>query len=246
MKTMALLMAAAMGCPALAAEQKSKAPATPAGHGSEMIAGMDITIGADGSIANVLPAATLPEPIRQLLLKRVPQWRYEVPMWEGKPASVAHHLILRLVAMPTTSGGFVLRILGQGSEWHAGSEYSPKAPNYPEAAMRQEIGGTFSYALRLGQDGRIDRVRRLYPETLSDSIRKSMDEAAQYALRATRYRPVIVNGVAVVCETNLPYVFTPAGKRDVPKEKIPEFARAGLETPCPKLTLSTNIENMIL
>ena len=67
MAKIALLMAAAMGIPALAAAQNANAPATPANHASEMIAGMDITIAPDGTIANVVPAATLPEPIRHAI-----------------------------------------------------------------------------------------------------------------------------------------------------------------------------------
>lgn len=241
LSTMLLAFSAAV------AAQKATAPTASATPARELVAGMDITIAADGSVTRVVPAATLPEPIRQLLIKRVSQWRYEVPMWQGKPARLSSYLILRLLAVPTTAGGFVLRVSGVGGEWHIGSGFGPKPPQYPQAAMRQEIGGTFSYALRLGQDGSVESVRRLYPEAVLDSIRKSIDAAAQTTLLSSRFRPVRVDGAAVACEIALPIVFTPASKSpDGYMEKIPDSARQPLITPCPKLALLTKIENTML
>lgn len=243
---MAWLVAAATGLPMVAAAQQANAPVTSAAKGSDIIAGMDLLVAADGTVASVNPAAALPEPLRQQLVKRVSQWRYEVPMWEGQPASVTHHLILRLLAMPTTTGGFAIRIAGVGSEWHAGSEYVPKTPVYPQAAMRQNIGGVFSYALQLRPDGSVEGVRRLYPETLSDGIRKSIDVAAKAALLGSRYRPVVVNGVAIACEVALPIVFSAPDQPSDTKPRMPESARDALRSPCPTLVLSTHIENTML
>ena len=244
--TLALLLATTPGLPLLAAPQGMNAAAQSVTQATEVIAGTNITIEKDGTVGNVVPDTALPEPIRQLLVKRVSQWRYEVPMWEGNPASVAHHLIVRLMAVPTTGGGFALRVSGLGNEWNAGSEFGPRPVMYPEAAMRQGIGGTFSYVVRIGQDGNVDRVRRLLPETVSDRVRKSLDEASRTALLTSRFRPFVVNGLAVACEISLPMSFIPPGKRDAPKEELPALASAALESPCPKPVLITQIENTLL
>lgn len=230
-----------------AGAQNTAAPASPANQSREMVAGMEITIAPDGSVTRVLPATTLPEPVRQLLVKRVSQWRYEIPLWNGKPAQVDSYLILTLLAVPTTTGGFVLRVSKLGGEWDLQSGFGPGVPVYPESAMRREIGGVFAYALRLRPDGNVETVRRIYPEKASDPIRKAIDESAQRGLSRSRFRPHVVGGVAVTCEIALPITFTPPDANGLSKEKIPDgMLDAALRTPCPKLALETKIENTML
>lgn len=227
----------------VAAEASSAAAA----QGTLLSTGMEVTIAADGSVARVVPDAKLPEPLRQLLIKRVMQWRYSPGVWQGAPAETATHLVLRLLAVPTTQGGFVLRVLGTGGNVDSESGYTPTPPKYPFEAQRKNIQGNFAYSMRILEDGSVTDVVRLFPEEISDKYMKAMDEASQEAIRTSRLRPVVVNGVAVACDRPFYMEFRTDGPAKEPLKPIdikPYWSK--MKVPCPVADLQTKIEGTLL
>ena len=211
----------------------------------EILAAIDLVVAADGSVSGVVPDATLPEPLRKLLIARVSQWRYQVPTWQGKAAQVSTRLLLRLQAVPTTTGGFVMRVLGPSLERNEEPRYSLKAPDYPQTASRKRLGGTFIYVLRVEADGSFTSIQRKYPEDTSEKPMQALDESAQKAIMASKWRPFVVNGAPVSCEMLLPIVFLlPGVEPPAPVDSKP--FQAALTDACPELTLETKIENTIL
>ena len=246
-KLLLLIAATASALPTMAAGQNTKFPTAPATPVRELIVAMDVTIAPDGAVASVVPDATLPEPMRQLLVKRVSQWRYEVPMWQGKPAKLSSRLALRLLAVPTTTGGFVMRVVSTAGEDGTGTPFGRVAPIYPHSAVRRGVGGTFVYSQRVHADGHVTDIKRLYPEDVSNKMIKAMDESSQLSLRASRWRPVVVNDEPVACDLITPINFRSAGTDVAGKLPVDTKAmRGALAQPCPSTWLKTKIENTIL
>lgn len=208
---------------------------------------MEVNIAADGAVTGVVADAKLPEPLRQLLAKRVSQWRYAPIVWQNAPAQASTHLILRLLAVPTTGGGFALRVLSTGSESDIGSGYGPQPPKYPPEAQRKNIQGNFAYSIRILDDGSVTDVVRLYPEEVAGKHIKAMDDSSQDAIRAYRLRPIVVNGAPISC--NMPFYmeFRTQTPSQEPLEPIDlKLYWPKMKVPCPRFDLQTKIENTLL
>lgn len=239
-----LATAAILFCGTDVAAQTSSAAAA---QGTQLSAGMEVTIAGDGSVTRVVPDAKLPEPLRQLLIKRVMQWRYSPIVWHGVAAETTTHLVLRLLAVPTTAGGFVLRVLGMGNEADIGSGYGPTPPKYPFEAQRNNIHGNFAYSIRTLEDGSVTDAVRLFPEEVADKYMKAMDESSQEAIRTFRLRPVVVNGAAVACDRPFYMEFRTEGSVKEPLKPIdmkPYWS--SMKAPCPRTDLQTKIEGTML
>jgi len=224
--------------------QAQQAAAGPGTDAQDILAGMQVVVAADGSVASVVPDATLPEPIRAGLVKRVSQWHYKIPMWQGRPVSTSTRLGLRLQAVPTTSGGYALRVMDTTYVPDPDPRYGLQPPDYPTWLRRRHIGGSLAYAIRIGIDGRPADARRRYPDGPLDAAGAAFDEVARAAIALWLWHPFLVNGAPVACDVLIPMTFTVEG--DVPPvEPDRKSLEAGLER-CPATELETKIEGVLL
>lgn len=205
----------------------------------------DVVVAADGSVVQVIPAADLAEPIRALLIKRVSQWRYQAPLWHGQPVQLTTHMGLRLQAVPTTTGGFAVRVLRIETRFDKDSEWGPRAPDYPDGAQRRGVGGQFVYAMRVETDGSLTNAKRIFPEKDGDKYAVALDEAALASISESRWRPSIVNGSPVACDVLFPITFSTQDSEPLPAIDLKQY-KDGMKDPCPSAKLETKIENTIL
>lgn len=214
---------------------------------AEMRAGFDVEIAADGRVTAVRPDDKVPVPIRDLLIRRVAEWRYEPAKWQGKAVASANHTILRLGAVPTTQGGYALRILGMAGETlDDGSKFGMSPPKYPPEAQRRSAVGTFHYQVNIDREGRTTGVRLLVPEEAAlDSSAKRLDRAAQEAIREWRIRPAKADGEPVACSWISTMSFS-VGDKPAPRPEEIDALKSLLPDPCPMPELRTKIEGLIL
>lgn len=224
---------------------------TPATRAAEFSAEMDISVATDGSVASVVPDATLPAPVRQLLVQRVSQWRYRPATWQGRNVPYDTRVALRLQGVPTTQGGYALRVLGFGSLRNPESRW-PAPPRYPPSAQRQGIGGTFIYAVMIDTDGDVAELRLIDSPQIGGKYQKELDQASREAILAGKFSPAKVEGNAVACVRLVPMSF--ATGEPIPDTKEAREARKAMlnalrgqvAESCPLATLETEIENTLL
>lgn len=207
-------------------------------------ASMDVVVAADGSVASVTPDAALSAPIRAGLIRRVSQWRYSVPMWQGRAVSLGIRLGIRLQPVPTTSGGFALRIIGEKYVPDPDPQYRMKPPRYPRHENRFGRGGVLVYTLRVDTAGGVSDVRLVYPDGPLDSSGKAFDLASREAFAAARFRPVLVDGTPVACTRSIPITFTAAGNEPPAAPDLDPLKDDPQK--CPQTTLQTRIEGVLL
>ena len=234
---LALLVAMA---PLVAIGQDAAAPATTV---SEIKAGMTVVVAADGSVASVVPDAGLSEPIRAGLIKRVSQWRYKVPMWEGRAVSLEIRQGVRLQFVATTSGGYAVRVVGPAYVKDPDPRFALVPPRYPKRENIRGVTGTFAYAMRVGVDGHLSQIRRIYPEGGLDRYAKALDAAALASIEGEMRRPILVDGVPVSCEVTFPFTFLVDGAK--PEKLDLKPLEVGMQK-CPVTELETRIEGTLL
>jgi hypothetical protein len=239
-----ILYALALSIGAMAPSAYAQQAAASPGSAQDILAGVQVAVAADGSVASVEPDAALPEPIRAGLAKRVSQWHYKVPVWQGQAVSTSKRQGLRLQAVPTTSGGYALRVLGETWVPDSDPRYVLQPPDYPTWLRRKDIGGWLAYAIRVGTDGRPADARRRYPDGPLDAVGTAFDEVARAAIALWLWHPFLVNGVPVACDVFVPMTFTVAGDAP-PVEPDRKPLEAGLER-CPETELETKIEGTLL
>jgi hypothetical protein len=236
-KALALAVVFTMPLAAAAAGQEVATPA-------EIVAAMDVVVAPDGAVASVVPDPGLPELLRDMLRKRVSQWRYRVPMWHGAPASLLIHTRLILQPVPTTTGDFALRIAPTRS-LAPGPGFDLKLPAYPRSALVAKVGAQFVYLVHLQPDGSMAQATRLVPEGLLDQHGRELDAAGLDAVRASRQPPLLANGAAIGCDLLYPMTFTPPqGDAHSP----PDLAALKSDMPdlCPNTELETKVEGTML
>lgn len=224
----------ASGCLAVAAAaREADAP---------LFAAMEVGIAADGSVAKVEPDTELPQPLRDLLIARVSQWRFEPPQWQGRSVSTSTHLLLRLQEVPTP-GGSALRVVFRQYEKGSRFKYGLPTQKYPPKAARKKKGGEFVYAVRIGKDGAPIGVERKLPKVIDDEYLEAMDEESQSSIMRALWRPFVVDGQAVECNFVYPVSFS----MDEGPSPTPDVAAAGaIPDVCPTGQLLTRIENSML
>jgi hypothetical protein len=228
--------------PGAHAQQAAASPGTGA---QDILAGVQVVVAADGSVASVVPDAALPEPIRAGLVKRVSRWHYKAPMWQGQPVSISMRQGLRLQAVPTTSGGYALRVVGEAYVPDPDPKYVLQWPDYPTSLRRKKIEGALTYAIHVGADGRATDVRRRYPEGSLDAAGQALDESARAAIALSSWHPFLANGTPVECDLLYPVVFMMKDGAPPPAESHSESLATGLQL-CPKAALETKIEGTLL
>lgn len=215
---------------------------------------MRIQVAGDGSVSSVTPDAALPDAVRQLLVRRVTQWRFKPVLWQGKPASVTNDWALRAQLVPTTQGGQVLKVV-------EAQLFDPKqqmvAPRYPESAMRSEVSASFIYAVTQRRNGELVEPRLVWSqgEGGESSWLRTFEEAIHASLADSRLPEVVIDGAAIECMRIVPFDFRMATSDGNAKESpaLAEARRIAMEawearTPdqCPMPKLETAIAGTIL
>jgi len=73
-------------------------------------------------------------------------------------------------------------------------------PSYPEEAKRKKIQGRVRLGVVVAQDGSVEQVRVVSGNPL-------LTQAAMEAVRAWKYKPILLNGQAVEVETTVDVIF---------------------------------------
>ena len=180
------------------------------------VVAMDVAIAPDGRIVRVQPDADVADPVRQALLRRVPEWRYAPPAWEGRQVELTRRLALRLQFAPVKGGGgYALRVAGQAFD----PGIRAAAPRYPQRALRRGVGGQFSYRVTLGAAGAPTRATLISPSPTDDPIMAELEAAARETLESWRWPVPLVDGHPVACDLLVPIRFTP--RQDDAPESAP-------------------------
>lgn len=219
------------------AKAQDSATAPPPGF----IAAMDVVVAADGHVVRVEPDNDVVGPVRAALLRRVPEWRYAPPMWEGRPVEVTTRLALRLHFVPVSGGGYAMRV----AEAAPDPAIRTTAPEYPRRAMRRGIGGTFIYRVSVGEDGTASDVERTSDLLSDDPLVAELEAVAKKTLERWRWPVPLVDGRLVTCQLRVPIAFIPESggtsvPRQVPQPEIP------FERPCPTPALQTPVAGLLL
>ena len=90
------------------------AGAAPAFAQDPLVADMRIHVGPDGSVLEVVPDEAVPVSLHGMLRDRVSKWTFSIPTWHGRPVSTWTPYTLWLQPVPTTTGGFALRVVAPG------------------------------------------------------------------------------------------------------------------------------------
>ena len=207
--------------------------------GDALVLDMRIHVGADGHVIEVVPDESVPVELRELLVSRVSQWQFSVPVWQGHAVSLWKPYTLWLEPVPTTSGGYALRVAPPGVR-EPGRDDARPVPVYPESLMRRRVGGNFVYLVRAAADGTLLDVRRRYPEGELDRDQRRLDESSIAAIRASEWPAPIVDGAPVGCTRLYPIVFTIDAEAP-PVQQLVEPLRSGVDDLCPQTQLESEV-----
>lgn len=201
--------------------------------------GMYVDIAADGRVTAAVPeAGTLPA-LGDALAKRALHWHYVPAVWEGKPVAVRQWLNLQIEPVPTTGGGYAIRILGPGTRPDPLSHMPP--PAFPRKAMIAGTNALLVYRVRVAEDGSMSVVELLEPDSVKGHV-KSLDKVSRAAIADFRRPPILVDGVAIACEMRFPMGFFTTKKIPMPDlSKLEPLARE-----CPGAKLETELAGTML
>ncbi len=209
------------------------------------------TVQADGKLADIQPDATLPEAIQSMIRKRAVTWRYKPKQWQGKPYSSPIAQTIKAVAVPTTQGGFALRIeevAGQMRFVAKREEGVLMPPPYPHELRRRGVSAILVYSVLYDEVGKPQQVDLVYPSALDRDI-KRFDEAARNAIAKWKATHEFA-GVPIACRANVPITFQVEnadgtyGSLRVPPEVVAYFDK--YTDMCPSTKLETPVKDTFL
>lgn len=164
---------------------------------------VEFTTDGDGRVreAKVIGAPTdaTNATVQQALLKKARDWRFEPFAWQGKPASSTFTRFIDVEIVPTTSGGFALRVKGVNKFKFAylGPESLPK-----EEGIRYEgKHGQYLMVFRVDADveGRPLKVERAVPDNRFPKGMDALVARKETMLQGWRQAPAVVDGTPVAC-----------------------------------------------
>lgn len=138
----------------------------------------------------------LSAPVKSLVAKVVPQWRFEPVLLHGKPVNAKARMNLRVVASRsgTAKDSITIRIgstyfgdmkSAQGIEMH-----KRRWPVYPQMAIKARAGGTVYLVAELASDGTVKRIAveqvnltSVGPERVVKRLREALAEASIDAVK---------------------------------------------------------------
>lgn len=137
--------------------------------------------------------------VQQALLKKARDWRFEPFAWQGKPAASTFTRFIDVEIVPTTSGGFALRVKGVNKFKFAylGPDSLPK-----EEGIRYEgKHGQYLMVFRVDADveGRPVKVERALPDNRFPKGMDALVARKETMLQGWRQPPAVVDGTPVAC-----------------------------------------------
>lgn len=169
------------------------------------------TVQADGSVTDIEPDATLPEPIKTMIRTRVATWRFNPPQWKGKAAaSTRIQQSIKAVPVATAQGGFVLRIGGvtgpvEVDSPQRGKDFQIMPPRYPSVLQRRGVNAVLIYAVLFDEAGKPLQVDLVYPSERNRDISR-LDEVAREGIAKWTW-PKTFEGKPISCREGVPVVF---------------------------------------
>lgn len=134
---------------------------------SSLLVTGSIDIAIDGTVSahRVDQPEKLPQPVRDLVAKAVPQFRFEPPVVDGKPVEGRAKMGLRIVATPHESGDYRIRLANAsfGHQADPANKDRPRPhkmtpPVYPAAAYQSNVSGTVYLVLKIDGKGTVEEV----------------------------------------------------------------------------------------
>ena len=157
-----------------------------------------IHIGTDGTVVahHLDNAEKLPPPVRDLIAKALPIYRFEPIKIDGQVVKARAKLGVRVVAKQIEEGKYQLRIGGVsfgdegGDERESVNPIKMTPPIYPPAAYVSGTRGTVYLLLKIGQDGKVQdlaaeqvNLKVLGNERKMEQARKVLADASVEAAR---------------------------------------------------------------
>jgi hypothetical protein len=151
--------------------------ATPVAEASMIVTGT-ITVNPDGSVRDYTlhDQASIPPAVVQIVSRTIGTWRFEPVTKDNKAIVVQAGMAVRVVVSVADKEHATMRV---ASESFGCSAYQAKSllpdtcppdttvafrrrqpPEYPIAAMRQNLGGEVYLAVEVGKDGRVNPCGR--------------------------------------------------------------------------------------
>lgn len=137
--------------------------------------------------------------IQQALLKKARDWRFEPFAWQGKPAATTFTRFVDVEIVPTTSGGFALRVKGINKN---------KFAYLGEASIPKEEGITYEgkhgqymmlFRVHTDAEGWPIKVERAAPDNRFPKGMDALVARKEAMLQGWRQAPAIVEGAPVAC-----------------------------------------------
>ena len=177
------------------------------------------TVQADGTVRDIQPDASLPEAIQAMVRRRAATWRYKPMQWQGKAYLSPVAQTIKAVAVPTTRGGFALRIedvTGQALRAESLKEFFASRPpsEYPYELQRRGVSAILVYAVMYGEAGKPRQVDLVHPAKLDRDI-KRFDESARNAIARWDAKYEFA-GAPISCRANIPITFQVSDSGGVP------------------------------
>lgn len=182
----------------------------------EVSATGEIEIGPTGSVHRYKLDEGQPLAIERALARSIAKWRFEPVTVDGRPVIAATRIRMRIMAEPTASGDYQLRVAGV---WFGEPEgrHHLTPPSYPMDALGAEIEAQVVLVLKLDERGRVTRRhaervsldRPATSERIAEHWRKVFTDASMAAAKRWRFDiSEIVDGAPVGTSIRIPIAFS--------------------------------------
>ena len=223
---------------------------------------LEVGVDAQGKVTEVVPDASVPDALKPGIVRRASEWQFAPTIWQGQPAAFRGRMLVRVQFAATSDGKTVVQIVDAKGRQPIEAFLGTSGPQYPGAAAKRGIGGTFVHTMRQEADGSLSDMQLLWSggEASQKKWLKQFDESLREVYAKARRQPVIINGQPVACHGQLTFHFSVAApKEPPPKGPPPEPAsdiqardaaiaawRATTPDECPMLTLTTDVAGQLL
>ncbi|GGD38512.1 hypothetical protein [Pseudoxanthomonas indica] len=217
---------------------------------------LDVGVDAQGKVTDVVPDATVPEPLKPGLVRRASEWQFAPPMWQGQPAALRGRVLVRVQFAATTDGKTVAQIVDAKGSEPIKAFLGTEVPQFPQSAAKRGVGGTFVHTMRQGADGSLSDMQLLWSggEGSKKKWATQFDGSLREVYAKARRQPVIINGQPMACHGQLTFHFSAIGPQEPPEPASEREAReaaiaawrAATPDECPMLTLTTDVSGQLL
>ncbi len=176
-------------------------------------------VNVDGTLGDIQPDASLPAAIQVMMRKRIATWHYKPSHWQGKSLTGTIAQTIKAIAVPTTQGGFALRIEEVTEQSRSGESLkkffaSHPPPEIPTDVNQRGVRAILVYAVLFDEAGKAVQVDLVYP-TEPDRDARLLDKSARNAIAkwATLNE---FDGVPISCRAKVPIAFEVSSMSSAP------------------------------